>query len=276
MDREELKNSIAAYYLGALAPEEAAAVAEQLRNADPEIQQLCAEMQAVVAALPFAVPEKQPDAQLKKKILAAVQNETQTVTPATVVAGPFERTQWLEKAKARWIQASWGFAFALLAVTIGLGWYSRGLQSRVDVLQNQLHINGQLVKALRTELSNRERIINLVGSPGVQIVDLNGLAVSPAADGRVYWDAAGNEAVLAVSNLPAPPTDKDYQLWMLRGNQPVDAGVFAVDSTGTSVLQFATIADGENLAAFAVTLEPKGGVPQPTGQMYLLGAISGG
>ncbi|MDX1585868.1 MAG: anti-sigma factor, partial [Balneolaceae bacterium] len=91
--------------------------------------------------------------------------------------------------------------------------------------------------------------------------------------GKVIWDPASNRALLQVSNLPAVPSDKDYQLWIIKNNKPVSAGVFAVnDPARDSFFKIEKMTASERAAdAFAITMEPKGGMPQPTGDMYLMG-----
>lgn len=87
----------------------------------------------------------------------------------------------------------------------------------------------------------------------------------------------GMRAILHISNLPLIPADKDYQLWVIRDQKPVNAGVFhvAVEKAGGDLYRIDNLveADRKRINAFAVTLEPKGGLPQPSGKMYLLGSI---
>ena len=72
------------------------------------------------------------------------------------------------------------------------------------------------------------------------------------------------------TDLPQPPTDKQYQLWAIVNDQPVDLGVFDLDSTRTGILQ---LEQGQP-QAFAITLEPRGGSAQPTlDQMYVSGGV---
>ena len=70
------------------------------------------------------------------------------------------------------------------------------------------------------------------------------------------------------------PGDKAYQLWFVTTTGPVSASVFTPDNQGS-----AEIVAGINPAmaqptAMAVTLEPAGGVPAPTGSMYLVGPVA--
>jgi anti-sigma-K factor RskA len=59
------------------------------------------------------------------------------------------------------------------------------------------------------------------------------------------------------------------------GGKPVDAGVFDVDPSGKTLFESKelTSVTAEN---FAVTVEPRGGLPQPSGPIVLLGAPSAG
>jgi anti-sigma-K factor RskA len=62
-------------------------------------------------------------------------------------------------------------------------------------------------------------------------------------------------------------------LWMIAGNKPIDAGIFTVGSDGSGFLKVPSLSDADKAQKFAVTLEPAGGVPQPTGDMHLLGSL---
>jgi anti-sigma-K factor RskA len=70
------------------------------------------------------------------------------------------------------------------------------------------------------------------------------------------------------------PADRDYQLWVIRNQTPVSAGVFSIrNDEGELFFRIDNLAETDKtiINAFAITLEPAGGVPQPTGPMYLIG-----
>jgi anti-sigma-K factor RskA len=48
-------------------------------------------------------------------------------------------------------------------------------------------------------------------------------------------------------------------------------GVLNVDDKGNNIMELGTLPETGRIKKFAVTLEPAGGVPQPTGEMYLIG-----
>ena len=74
--------------------------------------------------------------------------------------------------------------------------------------------------------------------------------------------------------LETAPADKSYQLWLVpaTGN-PISAGVFN-PSTGKTSHWIIKLPPGTVPKAFAVTLEPAGGTPQPTGPKVLVGPVS--
>jgi len=69
-----------------------------------------------------------------------------------------------------------------------------------------------------------------------------------------------------VQNLKPLPADRDYQLWVIdpKYATPVSAGVFQVDGQGGGRINFKPDKNIATAGKFAVTLEPKGGLPTPT------------
>ena len=67
--------------------------------------------------------------------------------------------------------------------------------------------------------------------------------------------------------------NKVYELWAIAGNEPVPAGIFEVDAAGHGFLRVPPLPRTRRFDKFAVTLEPLGGVPKPTGPMHLLGNL---
>jgi anti-sigma-K factor RskA len=86
----------------------------------------------------------------------------------------------------------------------------------------------------------------------------------------MWHEKAGG--ILVAAGLPEAPAGKTYQLWAIAGgNAPVSAGVFSVDPSGAGSLTVRPLPGVSTVSAFAVTLEPAGGLPAPSGEMYLLG-----
>ena len=88
--------------------------------------------------------------------------------------------------------------------------------------------------------------------------------------GRAFWSPSRG-LVFTASHLPTLPAGRVYQLWVVTASGAVSAGVTQPDTTGRvrSVTRPATTSPA---IAVAVTIEPEGGVPAPTGEMYLKGS----
>jgi hypothetical protein len=125
---------------------------------------------------------------------------------------------------------------------------------------------------LNAKLENYEIALNLIRNPIMEIVKMPGVPTSPAPSSlaTVYWNTESKEVYLLVNQLPAPLTDKQYQLWAIVDGRPVDAGVINTDS-GVSFVKLKTIQKAE---AFAITLEKRGGSTTPTLEaMYVMGKV---
>lgn len=100
---------------------------------------------------------------------------------------------------------------------------------------------------------------------------LKGTPVSPQSFAAIYYDTIAQKSFLDVSDLPKPPTQKQYQLWAIVAGKPVDLGVFELDQKQIAFKEIEFIKEAQ---AFAITLEPSGGVASPTmDQMYVVGTV---
>jgi hypothetical protein len=128
--------------------------------------------------------------------------------------------------------------------------------------------NEELTQAV-ADLRETNRLSNM------RIAMLNSLlADSPKAVAVSLWDNEQQTGVFVVQNLKPLPADRDYQLWVIdpKYATPVSAGVFQVDAQGNVRLQFKTDKLIQSANKFAVTQEPKGGLPTPTmANMVLIG-----
>ena len=156
-------------------------------------------------------------------------------------------------------------ALAAGLAAVAVGWsVSATYEKRLDVLVHD-------ADRLRAELRSQQAVIAILRDPATQVVALAGLAPAPTARARVMWhDKAGG--VFVAAGLPAAPAGKAYQLWAIAGgNAPVSAGVFTVDASGVGSLAVRPLPGVTTVSGFAVTLEPAGGLPAPSGETYLLG-----
>ena len=99
-------------------------------------------------------------------------------------------------------------------------------------------------------------------------------APAPAdAKATVAWQPGRQSGVIRISNLPAPQSGKDYQLWAVDAEHkdPISAGIIRVDKNGVAQVRFKPVEKAEHVKAFAISLEREGGVPKKEGPILLVG-----
>ena len=112
--------------------------------------------------------------------------------------------------------------------------------------------------------------LDVLTAPDVVRVELTGQQPAPSAVARAYWSRSRG-LVFTASHLPPAPPNRTYQLWVVTAAAPISAGLLTTTSTGDVSAMFNTPSDIPTPVAMAVTLEPEGGVPAPTGDKYLVG-----
>ena len=257
MTRDEIGELAAAYALGGLEGGDRARFEELLRAGDADALAALRDFEDTLVDLAAAAPQPPPPvvkAALMERIAAA---PAAPRAPAPVRPLPRRR-------RALWPAILAGAMAAGLAAVV-VGWtVSSTYEKRLDAL-------GRDADLLKAELQRQQTVIAILRDPATQMVALAGLPPAPAARARMMWHAQ-NGGVFVASGLPAPPPGKAYQLWAIAGsNAPVSAGVFSVDASGTGSLWVHPLPGVMTVNVFAVTLEPAGGLPAPSGQMYLLG-----
>lgn len=96
------------------------------------------------------------------------------------------------------------------------------------------------------------------------------LAATPGSEARgSLVIPAGGEPYL-ILKLPAPPAGKTWEAWVIRGQQPLAAGISGDRSGVVTLVLSQPVRPGD---AVALTLEDAGGVPAPRGAVVLQGRI---
>ncbi len=129
------------------------------------------------------------------------------------------------------------------------------------------------IDSLETALAQREELVASLTGPDVRVVGLNaGATKAPRA--LMFWDKKGDRWTFVAHDLPALGRGRTYQLWLVTADRKISAGTFSVSPTGEALLQATYALDRGALKAVAVTEEPEGGVPQPTGAMVVVGTLA--
>ena len=256
-----------AYVLGALASDERRAFESHLA----ECERCASEVRSlsrVTAGLDHSVLQVTPRAALRDRVLLAVgARDVRTNEP---------------KPRATWVMGNWLAYAACVALATAAGLYAMNLRARVDSLEARLEVaqlrlvaaDRAMVDARRVAFETQSAMAVLAASDLTR-VDLQGAPAAPQAVGRALWSRQSG-MVFAANNLPPLPAGKIYQVWLVAGGPPVSAGLVAPDEDGRGVGIFRTPVDVAGPVTVAVTIEPEGGVPAPTGAFYLTGKSTTG
>jgi len=210
-----------------------------------------------------APPELAPPPELKERVLWLIQGEPQA--PAASASPEMPDHGLTTMIWALGVAASF-----MLAAAFGALWFATradlgATRANVAQLEGMLHDRD-------LELKEREHELAWLKDPRVQVALLRGLEANPAARAKLLWNPGTKQGILWVSGLPPLPLEKSYELWAFVGDQPVPAGTFDAKGDAATVIP---ISRQETLdeapVKFAVSIEPKGGVPKPTGAIVLVG-----
>lgn len=258
MTPEELQELCSLYVLGALEPQEVGAIEARLQAGDPDAVREVTALRAVVALLPHALPPVPPDPAVRARLMTQLQaalptaEARQTRAPRRSLGGLRVLPVWLPTAVA-----------ALLVLISG--WLVYDLRRQVTHLETE-------VQQLRGVAGEHERLLALLSLPDVKIVTLAGTEHAPRAGARLLWDARREEWTVISHDLPPLPPGKAYQLWFLTSaGAPIPSGTFQPDPHSRGIIQAKLPPRRADIAGAAVSLEPAGGVLQPTGNIVLAG-----
>jgi len=279
MDHAAIDELAGAIVLGALTPDEAREVADHLRDC-PRCAQRIAELRAVARLLPEAVEPVEAPPSLKARVLTAALADEGGQAPAEeaplasaegsgpgappTLAPPIPSAQrrlrhWRERIPPGWAAA----VAALLLISAGLGYANVQLQLRWEAEQRR-------ASELLGRAERSERIVEVLQAGG-RAWALQAADGAAGAAGAVAPNPGGGSATVVVYNLPPPPPDADYQLWVIRDGRPHDAGLLRPDASGLAISSIPEDPTGGQVVA--VTLERKGGSPEPRGPVVLKAQI---
>lgn len=211
-------------------------------------------------ALGRAVPQHVPPAALRARVLSIA-------APSATAPRPRAQSAWPGLLAA---------AATLVAMVASYGWWSARTEvSRLQGELAELQTETGTLRAVRDDYEREQRdasrMAAIVGAGDVTRVTLAGLAPAGAARAHVYVSRTSGMFLVA-EGLPELDANRVYQLWTIVGGKPVSGGVFRREADGRAQL-LAPPPPGAP-EALAVTVEPSGGVPAPTGPQYLLGTPS--
>lgn len=256
---DEYRDDLPLYAAGALPAEELEDIKrhlEQCAACHEEFNQL----QQAAAQIGLATNPVAPSANVRKRLLAAVESERAPAAPRPERRGSRAWSAWF------WAPA---FTAAVLIVALAALW-------RYD--QQLLRSNQELAEQLRSaEAATQQarQVVDTLTAADAQHVTLvsTGARVQPEA--KTVYSARQRSLVLLASNLNALPAQKTYELWLLPadGTAPVPAGTFKPSAGGSATLVMSQLAGAVAAKGFAVTVEDEPGASTPTMPIVLSGTV---
>ena len=290
--RDEQYEDLAALALGSLDESEARELAANI-EADAELFREFAEWQDLTANLVFVAPTAEPAATVRKNILAAIRATPQRVsdskqgaengaglsetaklreqppivapspqTTATVLNFPKRPNFW------RLAPTFGAVAASVIALLLAVSLYNTAQSERRK--SAQIAELNQKISDVQAQLERERQERELLASPASFVKALAGTNEIPTAKARLVFDPKTGRALLYVEGLPAAPKGKAYQIWFISDpKHPAPGRTFETDLSGKGVLRDEIPAEDLKAGVFAVTLEPIGGSPAPTGSVVL-------
>jgi hypothetical protein len=130
----------------------------------------------------------------------------------------------------------------------------------------------QLNAAMRGK-APQDEFAALLRRPDAKVVSLAASDMAKGASAVLLYNPVTQKIWLYSANLPECPTGTAYQLWAI-DQRPVSVGTFHIDAGEMAHLLVKRMPEFEKARKFAVSLEPAGGRPQPTGPIFLAGQRS--
>lgn len=269
MTHDELRQSLEAWAVGALRPTDATEVERHLSTCET-CRELAAPLLLVPVALASAAPDAAPSNAVRERLASRI-GAVRADIPAPAPVRPPRRAP----AVFPWLAAA-----AALLVAAVLGWDGIRLRGRIAELTRALEQERTASAAAEARLALLQRASDqqrsafaVLVAPDVARIDLAGQPEAPGARGRAFWSRSRG-MVFSATALPPPPPGRTYQVWVVTSQPaPISAGLVQPDSGGFVNAVFATPPDIPQPVAVAVTLEPAGGVPSPTGPKVLVGMV---
>lgn len=259
MNCSAVRELLPAYVLGALEAKERARVEAHLGRCGECASEARAGLE-VTSLLATLVPSATPPVALRDRVMSAARQQR----PRATSAGDARR--WWNPALAGALGV---LTLVLLAVAAFATIEVRALRSQDRRLVQQIREQNLQIERTAKLLREQRSVAYMLATPGVRVVLVKGTEVSPKAYGMLMLSPDGDRAILVAAGLDPPPQGAAYQVWLVRGEKPVSAGLLVPDELGWAQLQVRESGMTTKYQRLGVTVEPAGGSSGPTGPRVL-------
>jgi len=261
------------YALGQLSPDDRRDVESHVRECDACAADL-RELSIVMEGIAHSVDPVAPPPALRGLVLSSLASQAQeprrTPADSNVVAMPTMGVKI-----RRGVHPGWLAAAAVLILGLAAALYSSSETRRllVDDVQEAQAASVDLQRRIELYAEQADLAVAILTASDMQPIAMSGKANATATTARAYWSPTRGLLIVA-NDLPMPPPGRIYQVWVIGGGKPISAGLLGDQGAGRGMLIVpppSGVAPGT--VTVAVTDEPPGGLPAPSGDIRLAGSI---
>ncbi len=217
---------------------------------DPETSQAVARARGLVTALALTVPEAEPPARLKPRLMASIRQEPSGVPKLT----------W-----------AWAAATAL-ALVLALSFWQREASKTRELTGTRAELaaaKSQIAEAAR-DLQSATQVVDFLTKAETRVIPFR----QGQTNGRILVNPASG-VLLVISHLPPAPEGRAYQMWITpKSGSPLPAGVFQTKTDGSAVHLSARAIDPDLTSAIAITEESAGGSATPGSKPMIVASLA--
>jgi len=274
MDRHETIGAMLdEYALGQLSQDERRTVETHVRECDTCAADL-RELAVVMEGLAHSLDPVTPPPALKQRVMSSLASQPQeparTVVEPNVVAIPPKGVKI-----RRGVHPGWLAAAAVVILGLGVALYSVDATRRllIDDVQEAQAAVADLQRRLDLNAEQADLAVSILTATDMQPVAMSGKENATGSTARAYWSPTRGLLIVA-NDLPMPPPGRIYQVWVIGSGTPFSAGLLGEQGVGRGMLIAPPprgVAPGA--VTVAVTDEPPGGLPAPSGSIRLAGSL---
>jgi anti-sigma-K factor RskA len=278
---QEFLDQVDAYVLGALEPEEARALEQHLASEGPHplCEAALARSRETVATLAADLQPVSPPPRVWEAISRDLAGGQEPAPPRTsdLPSIPAAASESIRRLRPI---PPWTYAIAAAAAVVlvlaGIN-VREAHRATAEASAAAAECRKELAET-RIDALRKEDAIQLLLEPGTQIVSLKSSPPAPGpvppGSGVVLFNPRGRALFLGRSFQAE--ASHDYELWLIRDGKPLAAALLPPGPDGRVFTEVpSTVLTGGRPAAFAVSVEQKGGERDaPKGPIILTGAVA--
>ena len=260
---QERQDLLLLYLADALDNEERQEMRAHLASGCPTCAANLLQAQAAWTSIPAALDPERPPTIVKQRLMNRIADRSDRL-PDSVALRIFRIL----------VPAACAAGIAIIVTHAVLSRRIAELQREATAAKLLLGFQDQRMKSLRAGLSNQLQITDMLRAPDTRLIKMDATNLQPGATACIIWNQKSGHWELLTCGMAFPATGKTYELWIVtQSGQKIPACTFDVDASGEATKLVTVPHDIGPMAMAAVTDEPTGGMPQPTGHFQFTGKI---